>query len=91
MTSMVKHGNMVTMETATAEKLLKEPLFCHKCGYAPSNMPKLNEHLLQGHPDDSGDDDRNNDSGDDDDCDNDSGDDDDGGDDDGDGGDDDDE
>lgn len=42
-----ERGMVVTMTPIAGEKLLDQPLKCHKCVYSPQNMPKLKQHLYK--------------------------------------------
>ncbi|XP_069956281.1 aprataxin [Cherax quadricarinatus] len=42
-----ERGMVVTMTPIAGEKLLDQPLKCHKCIYSPQNMPKLKQHLYK--------------------------------------------
>ncbi|XP_076046128.1 aprataxin [Oratosquilla oratoria] len=42
-----ERGTVISMTPVAGEKLLEQPLRCHKCVYAPQNMPKLKQHLLK--------------------------------------------
>ncbi|XP_037775210.1 aprataxin-like [Penaeus monodon] len=42
-----ERGMVVTMTPLAGEKLLDQPLKCHKCIYSPQNMPKLKQHLYK--------------------------------------------
>ncbi|KAK7023405.1 hypothetical protein SK128_005519 [Halocaridina rubra] len=42
-----ERGMVVTMTPIAGEKLLEQPLKCHKCVYSPQNMPKLKQHLYK--------------------------------------------
>ncbi|XP_074655094.1 aprataxin-like [Tubulanus polymorphus] len=43
---MIETDGKVTVDTSTQEKLLKEPLRCHKCRKEMKNMPTLKSHIV---------------------------------------------